>query len=291
LVQRVAAALSTEYDITGERRVSHYDLRRVLGRGGMGVVYEARDKMLDRLVALKILLPGLAADPIFELRFLREARAAARLSHPGLVTVYEAGRHRGKLYIAMELVRGKTLTEHQGSRIEPSQAVDIAAQAALAMEAAHAAKIIHRDLKPANIMLTPEGRVKILDFGLVRVNTPHHAPLTEAGTTMGTPAYAAPELIKGGVVDARGDIYSLGIVLYELLANDCAFEADHMFVLLARIAEGRLKKPVEEIEGIHPDLCRLVKSMIATEPAERPASMSLVAAELRRLQERSWVKI
>ncbi len=278
LTDVVAAAMGTEADVQNIRRIGRYEIRRERARGGMGIVYEARDRTLDRLVALKVLLPEFAADPVFELRFLREARAAAKLTHPGIVTVYEAGRYRGKLYIAMELVEGTPL-DTLGRRPAP-EALSILAETAEALSAAHDAGLVHRDVKPANIILTPKGRVKVLDFGLVAPLKTIHSPKTPA---VGTPYYIAPEILEGRAADRRSDIYSLGVVLYEMLSGEHAFEGETLYDLLSNVSMGRVRRPLRTIEGLDPEASALAERMMATRADDRPESMRVIAEAARRL--------
>lgn len=287
LLDIVAVALGTEAS-SDSRLLAHYELKRELGRGGMGVVYEARDRTLDRMVAVKVLLPRLAADPHFELRFLGEAQAAARLSHPGIVTIFEAGRFRGQLFIAMELINGTTLQcmQEWGRRFTPPESLDIILQAAEALQTAHEAALIHRDVKPSNLMLTPQLEVKILDFGLVRPIRPIREPLTEVGIPVGTPGYASPEAICGESVDARSDIYSLGVVWHEMLSHDRAFDAPNSLALMMNITEGRLKRRTTKIPGVPLELAQLVEAMLAVDPSDRPASMSEVIRMTRQFREK-----
>lgn len=270
------------------RSIGRYTLVRELGRGGMGVVYEAHDPTLDRRVALKVLTPSLAADPGFEHQFLIEARAAARVSHPGLVGMYEAGRHRGKLYMAMELVEGMTLTALQRSayRITYGEALDMAAQAADALGAAHASGIIHRDIKPNNIMLTSKLGVKVLDFGLVHLILDSSTPFN--GYAVGTPGYASPEALLARSIDPRSDIFSLGVVLYELLSGEKAFEGDPVQIRYDNI-ECRVRRPLGEFSGVPAEAATFVQRMMARDLSGRPSSMHEVAAQLRRIR-RSLVK-
>jgi serine/threonine protein kinase len=271
LLDIVSIIQGTVHDPNDSRRIGRYHLRRELGRGGMGVVYEAHDPTLDRLVALKVLSPSLAADNEFEHQFLREARAAARVSHPGLVAIYEAGRDRGKLYMAMELVEGMTLTALQRSacRISPVEAMDIVAQAADALGAAHASGIVHRDIKPNNIMLTSRLGVKVLDFGLVHHVMEKDGSIPLNGYAVGTPGYASPEALRGQTVDPRSDIYSLGVVLYELLAGE---------------------RPSDKsvLTGVPGEVVLLIDRMMSPNLSGRPSSMHEVATALRRI--RSFVK-
>ena len=216
--------------------LGHYRILELLGRGGMGVVYRALDTRLDRVVALKVLLPDTASDADRTRRFVREAKAASALNHPNVVTVYEIDSAEGTDFIALEYVDGTPL--HQviaGRPLEPARALDFANQIADALAAAHAAGIVHRDLKPANIMVTKSsGRdaIKVLDFGLAKridarpSDGKTFSALTRHGAVMGTPAYMAPEQAQGLAVDARADIFSFGAVLYEMLGGHTAFGRD-----------------------------------------------------------------
>ncbi len=217
--------------------LSHYRILDKLGAGGMGVVYKARDERLNRVVALKILLPDLVSDPIRKRRFAAEAQAASALNHPNIVAVYDIGSDRGADFIAMEYVPGRTLEQSIARKPLPIvETVGYAIQIAEALAAAHRADIVHRDLKPGNIMVAAQGRIKLLDFGLAKLLEPYSnaasdessptrtvggvpPPLTEEGHIVGTMAYMSPEQLTAGVVDARTDIFSFGIVLYEMLTG------------------------------------------------------------------------
>jgi CheY-like chemotaxis protein len=281
LLNIVLVVLGTESDPYNLRRIARYELRREIGRGGMGVVYEARDRTLDRLVAVKVLQPEYAADPHFELRFLAEARAAARLSHPGLVPVFEAGRHRGQLYIAMELVEGQTLQamRESGHTFKTAEALSIGARVAEALDAAHSAGLVHGDIKPANLMHTQRQIIKVLDFGLVRPIRSGSVPMKELVSPLATPAYAAPETLRGERPTPRSDIYSLGVVLYELLLNDYVFAGSTVSQIVHNVLEGRVQYPL----SLAPSEARLlVEWMISVKPEERPVSMKEVLAHLLR---------
>jgi hypothetical protein len=206
----------------------------------MGVVYRAMDPALDRPVAVKVIAARTSVVPLsgeeLEARFLREARVAARISHPGVVTVHDAGREGNSLYLVMELVDGESLGDRLARRRFPSapEALEIAAQAADALGAAHALGVIHRDVKPSNIMLTRGGRVKVADFGVAKA-IGEQTDLTRTGTVIGSPAYMAPEQVRGEVLDGRADLFSLGVVLYELLLRRKPFPADTVTTLIYQI--------------------------------------------------------
>jgi serine/threonine protein kinase len=262
-----------------------YRVVRELGKGGMGVVYLAVDTRLNRLAALKAMLPQFAADPAARERFLREARAAARIVHDHVVTVFEALEHLGLPYIAMQFLKGCSLDEYlkrQGNITVP-QAVAIARETALGLAAAHELGLVHRDIKPANIWLeSPHGRVKILDFGLARPVEPEaDSELTHTGAVVGTPAYMSPEQARGLKVDARSDLFSLGAVLYRLCAGQLPFRGPNtMAVLLALGTEQ--EPPVQSLNpGVPPALALLIHRLLAKHPDQRPQTAEDVAESLR----------
>ncbi|HSC29668.1 MAG TPA: serine/threonine-protein kinase, partial [Vicinamibacterales bacterium] len=207
-------------------RVAHYRIVREIGRGGMGVVYEAVDERLQRAVALKTVLP--AADPHMRERFLREARAAAAVSHPHICQLFEIGEHQGNPFLAMELLEGQSLASRlEAGALPPAEAIALALSMLSALEALHQRGIIHRDLKPSNVFITPHG-VKLLDFGLARPVTldADTTSVTMPGLVLGTPRYMAPEQARGQEIDARADIFSAGALLFELLSGRPAFTGD-----------------------------------------------------------------
>src|SRR5688572_20002903 len=202
--------------------IRHYRITGKLGEGGMGVVYEARDERLDRLVAIKR-LRNISGDPVLRERLSREARVAAGVSHPNICQVFELGEDGGELYIVMELLTGSTLAERIArGPLTLAETLQIALAVLAALEAIHGRGIVHRDLKPSNIFLTAHGP-KLLDFGVARplasAGSANASDLTRPGVVFGTPTYMSPELIEGGVGDARSDLFAVGVVLYEMLVG------------------------------------------------------------------------
>jgi len=209
------------------KTLSHYKVLEKIGQGGMGEVFLAEDTTLDRKVALKFLPEEMQQDSTAKKRFLREAKSAAALDHPFICHIHEVGEAEGKSFISMEYIQGTTLKEKLVEGPLPiKEALEKATEIAEALEAAHKQEIVHRDLKPSNIMLTPEGHVKVMDFGLAKRVTPVEGQeeeittkLTQQGSTLGTVPYMSPEQIRGQVVDTRSDIFSFGVVLLEMLTG------------------------------------------------------------------------
>ena len=257
--------------LTG-RTIGHYLVLEMLGQGGMGVVYKARDARLGRLAALKVLRPDSQTGTDATRRFLREAQTASALNHPNILTIYDIGTDAGLDYIAMEFVEGGTLANLIASGPLPiERALRVAAQVADALAVAHAASIVHRDLKPSNIMMPAGDRVKVVDFGLAKVSSDASSasetttPLTAAGAIVGTAPYMSPEQATGRGVDARSDLFSLGSILYEMLAGRMPFRGDSAIGTLAAI----LKDTPAPIPGIRPSVAKLVDRCLRKEPADR----------------------
>jgi serine/threonine protein kinase len=281
-----AARLAISSDARPGDRIAHYEIDRELGRGGMGVVYAARDPRLDRTVALKVLLPEFAADPSYEIQFLGEARSAAKFSHPHIVTVFEAGRFQGRLFMAMEFVQGEPLENvvREGRTLTPGKVLDIALQLTSALEAMHGAGMVHRDLKPANLIMAGS-TLKVLDFGLVRrASSNSTVSSLQRDDYAGTLSYAPPELLADGRTDARGDIYALGVVMYELLLGQRAFESRAMTDLMHRIIEAKLSKPFAEITTLPPEFVETLRKMMAPKPEWRYGTTAEVRAALHALR-------
>jgi serine/threonine protein kinase len=262
-----------------------YELAAVIGRGGMGTVYRANDLLLGRTVAVKVLPAALAEeDPTHVARFEREARAAASLTHPGVVAVYDAGHEQATRFIVMEFVAGRSLAAILADEapLEPARAAGIAARVADALGAAHAAGIVHRDVKPANVMLTPDGSVKVLDFGIARAVD--STALTRTGSVLGTAAYMAPEHALGGRGDERSDIYSLGCLLYALLTGQPPFATDLPAAVLHQHVNTQPRPPSDANSRVSPTLDALVMQMLAKAPDARPQSAGEVRDRLGKAQ-------
>ena len=235
------------------REIAGFRIESEIGRGGMGVVYLATQSFPERKVALKLLSPDLASDPAFRERFVHESNAAASTEHPNIVPVYGAGEADGQLYLAMRFIEGTdlgSLLSTEGA-LAPDRAARICAEIADALEAAHERGLIHRDVKPGNILLDSRDRAYLTDFGLIR-RTQLHTDITKTGQFMGTVDYCAPEQIKGGEIDGRADVYSLGCVLYECLTGAPPFRRDTEVATIYAHLEEDVPKASSKRPGISP---------------------------------------
>jgi tRNA A-37 threonylcarbamoyl transferase component Bud32 len=268
-------------------KLGRYEVVEEIGKGAMGVVYLAKDPLIGRLVALKTFRVGYAAQDEemqqFRERFIREAQSAGILSHPNIVTIHDVvvASEEGVTFIAMEYVRGTNLKELlQGAApLETEFAVDIGAQVADALDFAHTKGVVHRDVKPANILITADRRVKIADFGIARLNTSN---LTFDGQLLGTPNYMAPEQIQGKEVDHRADIFSLGVVLYEMLTRKKPFSGENMTVVTHRIVHEPFTPPEELVPDLPEGLRAVLRRALEKDPERRFARASQMAEDLRR---------
>jgi len=274
-------------------RVSHYNIIKAIGSGGMGVVYEAEDTQLGRRIALKFLPPALSADPVALERFQREARAASALNHPNICTVHAIDQHDGQHFIAMELLEGQTLAARMTREpFTPAALVDLGVQIADALESAHARGIVHRDIKPANIFVNARGQVKLLDFGLAKYaggpdvtdETRAAAGLTMPGTAMGTVSYMSPEQARGELTDARTDLFSLGSVLYQMATGQLPFQGDTSAVVFEAILN-RDPVPARQINGALPEsLARVIERALDKERELRHQTASELRTDLLRVK-------
>ena len=262
-----------------------YRIDAPIARGGMSTVYAGTDLRLDRRVAVKVMAPALAHDPAFTERFVREARTAARLSHPNAVAVFDQGAEDTRagrvVFLVMELVPGSTLREvlHRRGRLRPDEAVSVLEPVLAALAAAHRAGLVHRDVKPENVLVSADGTVKVVDFGLARaVAAPSTS--TQAGMVLGTVAYVSPEQVARGVSDARTDVYSAGVVLFELLTGTPPYGGDSALAVAYRHVHDDVPAPSTRVAGIPPALDELVLRATRREPGGRPADAGVFLAEL-----------
>ncbi len=266
-----------------------YRILKELGRGGMGAVFLGVDTRLDRKVALKLMLPDLAASPAARERFLREARAAALLNHDHVVAIYEADEHAGIPFIAMPFLQGVPLDQYLKTKGTPAigQAIRIALETARGLAAAHAKGLIHRDIKPANIWLeAPKGRVRILDFGLAKPQGQKlDTELTAVGAILGTPAYMPPEQARGEIVDARADLYSLGVILYQLVTGQTPFTGPNIWAVLSALAVDEPAPVREQNPAVPDELAGLIHELLAKKPENRPASAQEVVDRLLAIRQ------
>ena len=267
------------------KTLGRYRIVDELGRGAMGAVYRALDPLIDREVAIKTLLPDLPAEVMAEIRerFIREARSAGRLSHPNIVTIFDVGEQDGIAYIAMELLKGHSLLQvlKHPQRLAFNTIANVIAQVADALDMAQQHNIVHRDVKPANIMVDHAGRVKLTDFGVAYVPA---STITGNGTALGSPRYMSPEQVTGAPIDPRSDIFSLGVVLYELLTKRTPFEHEGdttIFALMNRIASTPHPAVREVDPSVPAPFEHIVDRALAKKPAERYARAGDMARELR----------
>ena len=260
-----------------------YRVERELGRGGMAKVFQGVDTVLGRQVAIKILAPRFADDESFVQRFRREAQAAARLSNPNVVSVFDTGADDGVHFIVMEYVEGRTLADYlaDGGRIMPDRAIEISESVCNALSAAHAQGVIHRDIKPGNIMLTPQGQVKVADFGIARMTTTAET-VAQTAAVLGTASYLSPEQAQGQPVDARSDLYSLGCVAFEMVTGRPPFIGDSPVTVASKQVLEQPVPPSRLNPDVTPDLDAVILRALAKNPANRYQSAEELRADLDR---------
>ena len=261
-------------------KLGRYDIVRVLGKGAMGVVYEGRDPNLDRQVAIKtIRVQSLSAEAAseYEVRFRTEARSAARLHHPNIVSVFDSGQDGDTAYLVMEFIQGEDLKHHleNGARFSVRSSIVMVHDLLMALDHAHRQNVVHRDVKPANMLIELSGRVKLTDFGVARIQEPDETHLTQVGGAVGTPKYMSPEQAKGLRGDSRSDVFSAGVVLYELLTGILPFDGENQFVVIHQIVGHEPTKP----SMLNPDVPAAMDEVMARAMAKNPDERYATARE------------
>lgn len=258
-----------------------YEILNTVGTGGMANVYRARDNVLKRLVAVKVLKEEYSSDAGFVAKFRREAQAAGGFSHPNIVSVYDVGDQGGMYYIVMEMVEGVTLKKYveKVGKLSEREAVEVAMQVAKGLEAAHEQGIVHRDVKPQNIIISREGKIKVADFGIARVS----ATETIAATTMGSVHYISPEQARGGACDARSDVYSLGITLFEMVTGTVPYDGDSAVAVALKHVQDPMPTPTSLEPGISANLEKIILKCTQKNPAYRYGSMAALLLDFRKL--------
>ena len=268
-------------------KLAHYELGAPVGSGAMGTVYESNDTALDRKVAVKVLRPEVAKDAETIDRFVREARAAAKVNHPNLAHVYFVGEDDGRRFFAMELLPGRTLEDVIGEDgpMDLAAAIDVLVQAARGLGAAHRADVVHRDVKPSNLILLPDGTVKVTDFGLAK-SVSGEADVTGAGRILGTPRYMSPEQCRGEVLDHRTDVYALGLLGWFLLCGEHAYRAENIGKLLDDQMNSPLPSVVDRRPELTPRVQKVLERLTAKRICDRPETMEAAIALLESIRPR-----
>src|SRR5437016_4410636 len=251
------------------QKVARYEIVEELGRGAMGLVYKALDPTIGRTVALKTMrldVHGLETEDMLR-RFKNEARAAGVLNHPNIVTIYDAGKQDGIFYIAMEYIEGITLHALLAEKrvLTAEEVIELSRHICKGLDYAHASGIVHRDIKPANIMITPNGTVKIMDFGIAKAG----GGVTNTGQVLGTPNYMSPEQVKGRQLDGRSDLFSLGVILYEMLTGEKPFVGQNVTTIIYKIVNENPITPRDLDVTVHPGLSAIVTKALAKAPDDR----------------------
>ena len=266
-------------------RYGRYEILKELGRGSMGMVFQAHDPQIDRLVAIKVLRQDRLSSDAFVQRFLKEARTIGRLSHANIVTVYDVGEDKGTIYIAMEFLEGDPLDKLQTPerRFTIPEIADVGVQIAEALQYAHERGVIHRDIKPSNIIVQSGGRIKITDFGIAHIEDPAGAVQTQAGEILGTPAYMSPEQVLGKTVDGRSDLFSLGVILWELSTGRRPFRGENMAAVFRAVTQENPEAPDRINAAVPSALSDIILKCLEKDPGRRFESGIILADALKRI--------
>ena len=260
-----------------------YWIVKELGKGSMGVVYQAYDPQIDRKIALKVLREDRTTSEAFVSRFLKEAKTIGRLSHPNIVTIYDAGKDQGTVYIAMEFIEGDPLNQViEKRRFSLPEIVDLGIQVAETLDHAHQKGVVHRDIKPSNIIVQANGQIKITDFGIAHIEDSSQSIQTQAGEILGTPAYMSPEQVMSRPVDGRSDLFSLGIILYELSTGQRPFSGENIAALFNAIAQESPTPPARINPTLPQNLSQIIMKCLNKKPEERFDTASGLAEALKR---------
>ena len=275
-----------------EQTITHYKIIEKLGEGGMGVVYKAQDTKLDRYVALKFLPAHWSKSDLEQTRLIQEAKSASALNHPNVCTIYGIDEYEGQQFIEMELVDGKTLKDTLSgddtsiiSLLSLKQVIEFGIQISEALQEAHSKGIIHRDIKAENIMVNSKNQIKVMDFGLAKLKG--SLKLTKTSSTVGTLAYMSPEQIQGIEADTRSDIFSFGVVLFEMTTGKMPFRGEHEAAIMYSIVNEEPEDAAKYREDIPGELLHILKKSLEKDPDDRYQSMSEIIIDLRRLKKES----
>ena len=267
-------------------KYGRYEILKELGKGSMGMVFQAHDPQIDRLVAIKVLRQDRLSSEAFVERFLKEAKAIGRLSHPNIVAVYDIGEDQGTIYIAMEFLEGVQLDKFQTpeKKFAMAEIIDVGVQVAEALHYAHERGVTHRDIKPSNIIVEPNGRIKITDFGIAHIEDPSGVIQTQAGEILGTPAYMSPEQVLGKPVDGRSDLFSLGVILWELSAGKRPFRGENMGAVFHAVTQENPEAPDKINADVPPALSGIILKCLEKDPGKRYASGNELAEALKKMR-------
>ncbi len=262
-----------------------YQIVQELGKGGMGVVYKAHDPHIDRPVALKVLRQDRLSNEAFVQRFVKEAKAIGHLSHPNIVTVYDVGQDHGTIYLAMEFLEGQGLDKMEEKQLGVPEIIRLSKEVAEALHYAHQKGVVHRDVKPSNIIVQPTGHIKITDFGIAHIEDPSGAVQTQAGEILGTPAYMSPEQVLSRPVDGRSDLFSLGVIMWEMATGQRPFRGENLPALFRGVTQETPAPPEKLNPAVPAALSKIIMRCLEKKPEDRFPSGEALAGALAKILE------